>query len=234
MISIIIPTLNEEEYLRKTTLHTINKSFNRDELELIIVDAGSRDDTLESIKDLDVTIFSKPEFALKKFESLNYGVSKSHGELIIFLDADTLLPNHFDDLIESKMRQNNVVGGAFEFAFERPDWKLSLVTILNRIRYRFGKIFYGDQAVFVKKEVLDEIGGVPEEPLMETAYLCKALRKRGKLTIIRPALKTSARRFKTYGFFNVAWFDLNMLIRFNLGLSVSSYAKKYWGKNLKT
>ncbi|MEP0985783.1 glycosyltransferase [Ekhidna sp.] len=234
MISIIIPTLNEEEYLRKTILHTINKSFNRDELELIIVDAGSRDDTLESIKDLGVTTFTKPEFALKKFESLNYGVSKSHGELVMFLDADTLLPEHFDALIESKMKQNKVVGGAFEFAFERPDWKLSLVTILNRIRYRFGKVFYGDQAVFVKKEVLDEIGGVPEEPLMETAYLCKALRKRGKLTIIRPALKTSPRRFKTYGFFNVAWFDLNMLIRFNLGLSVSSYAKKYWGKNLKT
>jgi len=67
---------------------------------------------------------------------------------------------------------------------------------------------------------------------METAYLCKALRKAGELTIIKPALKTSPRRFNEYGFFKIAWFDINMFIRFNLGFPVSNYAKQYWSKNL--
>lgn len=234
MISIVIPTLNEENYLRQTILHTLAESDNPEGLEIIVVDAGSRDQTLESIKDLKVKTFQKPEFALKKFQSLNYGVSKSMGDVVMFLDADTLLPCHFDALIGSKVQQKGVVGGAFEFAFDQPDWKLTLVTGLNRIRYRFGRVFYGDQAVFVKRTALDQLGGVPNEPLMETAYLCKKLRKIGKLTIIKPALRTSPRRFKTHGFFNVAWFDINMFIRFNLGLPVSSYAKKYWSKNLKT
>ncbi|MEQ6168446.1 glycosyltransferase family 2 protein [Ekhidna sp. MALMAid0563] len=232
MISIIIPTLNETQYLRRTILHTQKMASDVSNLEIIVVDAGSTDDTLPSVEDLAVQCFERPDFVLKKYASLNYGAEKAKGEIILFLDADTFLPEDFDTMIMSAFKSSETVGGAFEFAFERPDWKLWILSIGNRIRYRFGRVFYGDQAVFLKKETLNEIGGVPNEPLMETAFLCRRLSKVGKLALLRPGIRTSPRRFQEHGFFKVLWFDFNMFIRFNLGIPVSPYAEKYWSKNL--
>lgn len=166
--------------------------------------------------------------------SLNYGLKMATGDVVLFLDADTLLPEHYDKSIVEVMGNDTVIGGAFEFSFRKPDWKLWLLTIANRIRYRFGKVYYGDQAIFSRRHILNKIGGVPEEALMESAFLCKSLRSEGKLALIKPGISTSPRRFQEHGFLKVAWFDLNMFIRFNLGLPVSGYAKKYWGKNLKS
>lgn len=233
LISIVIPTLNEVDIIRSTISHTIQQSYQPEEIEIIVVDAGSIDGTLESIKNERAQKFSKPEYALKKYESLNFGIEQCIGEVVLFLDADTLLPKHFDLRIREVLGKEKVVAGAFEFSFQQPDWKLLLLTAINRIRYRFGKIYYGDQAIFAKRKVLDQIGGVPEEALMEAAFLCKKLRKKGKLQLIKPGVATSPRRFNEYGFFKVAWFDINMFIRFNLGFPVSGYANKYWGKNLK-
>ncbi|MEP1034150.1 glycosyltransferase [Ekhidna sp.] len=232
MISIVIPTLNEVSNISSTIEHTIRCASEPNNLAFIVVDAGSEDGTLASISNSMILKFSKPDFKLRKYKSLNYGLQKSAGDVVLFLDADTLLPAHFDASILKALEDKKVVGGAFEFSFQKPDWKLWLLTIVNRIRYRFGKIYYGDQAIFARKEVLDQLGGFPEEALMETAYLCKSLRKKGKLALMKPGIVTSPRRFNEHGFFKVAWFDLNMFIRFNLGLPVSSYANKYWGKNL--
>ncbi|MEQ8907029.1 TIGR04283 family arsenosugar biosynthesis glycosyltransferase [Ekhidna sp.] len=234
MISIIIPTLNEEEYLRKTIEHTLSCAEKKEDLEIIVIDAGSTDSTLESIEAMRVKTFSLPEFVFKKFLSMNFGAQQSSGEIIMFLDADTFLPEGFDQKIRKVLQNQKVYGGAFEFSFLKPDWKLSIITFINRIRYRFGRVYYGDQAVFLRRSALEEIGGVPENPLMETAYLCKRLRRVGKLSLIKSSIKTSPRRFNEHGFFKIAWFDLNMFIRFNLGFPVSPYAEKYWSKNLKT
>lgn len=231
-LAIIIPTLNEQTLIRHTIEHTQAQADRPDKLEIILVDAGSSDGTLEAIKDLTVKSYSKPEFALKKYESMNFGFEKASAPVIMFLDADTELPLHFDSLITSKLTNEKIVGGGFEFAFQNPDWKLLLLTWVNRLRYRFGKIFYGDQAVFVRKSILYAIGGVPTEPLMETAYLCRQVQKQGKLALLNSPIKTSPRRFKDHGFFTVTWFDINMFIRFNLGFSVASYAEQYWRKNL--
>ncbi|WP_424962586.1 TIGR04283 family arsenosugar biosynthesis glycosyltransferase [Ekhidna sp.] len=232
MISIIIPTLNEARYVRKTVLHLLNVATDKSNLEVIIVDAGSTDGTGQTVNDLPVQLYEMPEFALKKHASLNYGAEKAKGEMLLFLDADTLLPKGFDKMILSAFKRPKIIGGAFEFAFDRPDWKLWIISVGNRIRYRFGKVFYGDQAVFLRKKPFDDVGGVPNEPLMETAFLCRRLSKVGKLALLRPGIRTSPRRFQEHGFFKVLWFDLNMFIRFNLGIPVSPYAEKYWSKNL--
>lgn len=232
MISVVIPTLNEEANIKAIITHTIHMASKPDELEIIVVDAGSHDGTIERIENLSVRAYIHPKFALKKYESLNFGAQESLGEVILFLDADTWLPKAFDRAISKVLKDDKVVGGAFEFSFLKPDLKLKSLTLVNRIRYRIDKTYYGDQAIFVQKSTLEAVGGVPKEALMEAAYLCKALRKRGKLALIHPGIITSPRRFVEHGFFKVVWFDFNMFIRFNLGLAVSSYANKYWGNNL--
>ncbi|MEO9482973.1 MAG: glycosyltransferase [Ekhidna sp.] len=232
LISIVIPTLNEVANLNQTIEYTNSQSAHPERMEFIVVDSGSDDGTMESIQDTEILVFSKPEFVLKKYQSLNYGLEKASGDLVLFLDADTLLPKHFDLSIVKALENEEVVGGAFEFAFRKPDVKLSILTLVNRIRYRLDKAYYGDQAIFARKATLNLISGVPAEALMEAAYLCKALRKQGKLALIKPGIRTSPRRFNEHGFFKVVWFDFNMFIRFNLGLPVSGYANKYWSKNL--
>ncbi|MEO9869739.1 TIGR04283 family arsenosugar biosynthesis glycosyltransferase [Ekhidna sp.] len=232
MISIVIPTLNEEGFIKSTIQQTLDNAFEREILEIIVVDAGSSDGTLDIVNELGILSFSKPEFALKKFMSLDFGLSESSGDIVVFLDADTILPKDFDLLIRKMLSKKNVIAGAFEFSFLNPDLKLMILTLINGVRYRITKTYYGDQAIFARKEALKSIGGIPKEPLMEAAYLCRALKRKGRLALIKEPIKTSSRRFTEYGFFRVTWFDINMFFRFNLGLPVSKYAEKYWSKNL--
>ena len=233
-ISVIIPTLNERNFLTQTILGIISQADHPEQIEILVIDAGSTDGTLDTIKDFRVRVFSNDEFALKKFKSLNFGIKQAHGEIVVFLDADTMLPKGFDRLIIEKLQLHNVVGGAFEFSFNQSDWKLKLIELLNRIRYRLDKIYYGDQAVFCKKKVAEEVGGFPSKELMESAFFCKKLLKVGDLRLIRSPIKTSPRRFNENGFFKVTWFDVTMWIRFVLNFSVEEYGKKYWGVNLKS
>ncbi len=231
-ISIIIPTLNEERYLPKTIESIFQHAEFPQDLEILVVDAGSLDQTAKIAEELGVKVFQKPEFVLKKYESLNFGIKQANGDVILFLDADTILPKEFDIKISKSLGQQGIVGGAFEFSFDHLDWKLSLLQKFNRIRYRFGHMYYGDQAIFCLKSVAVELGGYPKKELMESAYFCKRLLTIGKLRLIKSAVKTSPRRFNENGFFKVFWFDFTMWVRFRLNLSVEEYGKKYWGLNL--
>lgn len=234
MISIIIPTLNESRFLSGTIEDLLKKARNADQLEIIVVDAGSKDGTLNSIKELPIDTYSKPDFLFKKYESLNFGIEKAKGDYLLFLDADTILPAYFDQLILEKFYRPDIVGGAFEFSFSEPDWKLKIIQFVNRIRYRFGHIYYGDQAVFCRKETAVKVGGIPRKRLMETAYFCQELMKVGKLSLVERPVRTSPRRFLENGFFKVCWFDLMMWVRFLLHLSVDEYGRKYWSANLRS
>lgn len=234
VISIIIPTLNEEKYLSKTIECIFKNAESPDDLEVLVIDAGSSDQTVQIAENLGVKVYCKPEYVLKKYQSLNHGITQANGMTLIFLDADTLLPERFDSMVVNTLDRHGVVGGAFEFSFDRLDWKLGLLQKFNRIRYRFGHMYYGDQAIFCKKEAADKLGGYPEKELMESAYFCKRLLTIGKLRLIKSPIKTSARRFNNHGFLKVFWFDFIMWIRFGLNLSVDEYGKKYWGLNLQT
>lgn len=233
-LSIIIPTLNEANYLSRTIEKTLNKAQEIDKLEIIIVDAGSSDGTLDTAGDFQLKSFSKPAFASKKYLSLNFGMENARGEVVLFLDADTTLPERFDAHIYEKLKDPMVVGGAFELTFENPDWKLLAIQWFNQLRYRLGQMYYGDQAVFCRRATALRVGGVPEKQLMESAFFCRKLKEEGMPSLIRQPVRTSPRRFIEHGFFKVSWFDLTMWIRFMLNLSVEEYGKKYWRFNLES
>ncbi|MEM7297446.1 MAG: glycosyltransferase [Bacteroidota bacterium] len=230
-ISIIIPTLNEEELLAKTIEHTLKFASSSSHLEIIVVDAGSTDQTLQSVQNLPVTVYSKPEFSLKKSESLNFGIEKSNGSVLLFLDADTLLPECFDELILEKLANPKVVGGGFAMKFDRADWRLKTLTLINWMRYTLWKTFYGDQAIYCRKEAAVAIGGF-SATLMEAAYFCRALKKHGKLAVIYTPVISSSRRFYEHGILTVTWFDIRMWGRFVLGLDLESFRERYWKTNL--
>jgi rSAM/selenodomain-associated transferase 2 len=227
-LSIVIPTLNEEAYLPRT-LHTLTeRAAQPDQLDTIVVDAGSSDATVAFAKKAGVRVFVCPDFRYQKYCSLNFGLEQAVAPVVLWLDADSLVPPRFDQAIQDAMQDPQVVGGAFEFALDEHGWPYNLITRANRLRYRLSPIYHGDQGLFCRKATANTIGGYPYEPLMEAAHFSRVLRKQGTLQLIRQPMITSARRFREGGVWRVMWFDVRMWIRFILGLPVAAFAKKYW------
>ncbi len=230
MIDIVIPTYNEEAYLSATVKHVRDVARYPENLRLIVVDAGSGDNTAEVAEELDVEWFCYPLFVGKKFLSLNAGARVGTGEVLLFLDADTRLPNGFDTAISRMLRCPDHIGGAFEFAFHTADWFLLLITCGNRLRYRLDKCYFSDQAMFIDRAAFERVGGFGPWPLMETAYMSRRLRQVGKIGLIKMKASTSERRFIENGRWRVLLFDIWMWVRFTCRLPVHPFAKKYWQK----
>jgi len=228
-LSIIIPTLNEAEYIETCLSRITQNAIRPKDIEIILVDAGSRDATLSLIPK-GVQIIYDPNFAGYKYKSLNEGARRAQGRYLLFLDADTLVPEAFDQLISEQLSQEGVVGGAFEFSFDKKLFLLRMIEISNRFRYRVRQTYYGDQGIFVRQDVFEQIGGFPGLRLLEAAHLCKKLRQIGKLSLIKEPIVTSGRRFEQGGILNIFLLDTVIWIKNFLGMNVQSHAKSYWNK----
>lgn len=231
-LSIIIPTFNEADHIRKT-LDTLLERAGETPYEIIVIDCGSTDETLKEIEYSEVVTIVNPKMAGKKCSALRMATNIAQGDVLFFLDADTLVPFHFDTAIKSALQDKRVVGGAFEFAFDRFSVPLLFITLANRIRYRYRKRFYGDQGIFMRREAYLKAGGWPNRSLLEAAYLCRNLQKVGKLKLLPDSTITSSRRFTSGGVWKVFAHDLCIWGRDLLGLDVEKYAADYWAKNQK-
>lgn len=220
-LSVIIPTLNEAQFISKTL-----ESVNQEEVEIIVVDAGSEDDTIRIIKD-QVKVIKAPDLKGKKFASLNLGASVAHGEVLVFLDADTLLPKGYATMI-AQVLDTGAIGGAFIQRFDQAGWFLRLLEILNQIRYRSSGRYFGDQALFCLKSAFEKVGGYPEIPIMESAHFCSQLKRVGSLKLVNEPCITSSRRFLEGGTIRVFLFDLRIWIKDLLTLDTKKEAAKYW------
>lgn len=230
-LSIIIPTLNEADYI-ETTIERIRACQSGDiSIEIIVVDAGSKDSTIDRVAGKVDQIHQDISLAGAKYKSLNKGAELASGSILLFLDADTLLPENFDLSVKAALKGEKIVGGAFEFGFNRNGVVYRIVEWINRIRYRVDQRYFGDQAIFCTKEIFDQEGGYPKEPIMEAAYFCKGLRSIGKLALIKTPVRTSARRFEQGNVYRVFFKDTWIWIQFTLGLNIKRYALAYWQKN---
>ncbi len=228
-LSIIIPTLNEADYLASTIEHLRQNSSS--DHEIIVIDSGSTDLTCEIADTLGVKLINYKGKVLGKAQVLNHAAGFASGEVFLFLDADTLVPTGFDISITAVLMDREVVGGAFEFTLDGPEFGLRVVELINRTRYRVRQRYYGDQGVFVLSDTFSRIGGYPEVSLFESAHLCKSLRKEGKLKLIRKKIMTSPRRFLDGGIYNVLWGDIKLWFFDLMGVSVEKYAAPYWKEN---
>lgn len=230
-LSIIIPTLNEATYL-PLTIEKINQNATLGEPhKIVVVDSGSTDETCQIALQLGAKLIKSETKSLGKASVLNEAAQSVAGDVFLFLDADTLVPPGYDQFIERALENHAVVGGAFEFALDGSEFGLRVVEIINRVRYRIRQRYYGDQGIFVRSQVFKKVGGYPQIGLLEAAYLCKNLRKQGKLTLIKNEMKTSPRRFLDGGIYKVLAGDMKIWFLDLIGISVEKYSESYWKEN---
>jgi rSAM/selenodomain-associated transferase 2 len=196
-LSVVIPTLNEAARI----VATVN-SATAPGVEVLVVDGGSRDDTRELAGSAGARVLVSPG---GRAAQLAAGVRATRGEVILFLHADTRLVEGFDQAVARVLGDPDVVGGAFRFAFDRSSPALNLVQWGVRLRVALFKLPYGDQGIFVRRQVLEKIGGIPQVPLMEDLDLVAALRNVGRLAILALPAITSARRYQEDGVFRTVF-----------------------------
>src|SRR5258705_12577916 len=192
-LSIVIPVLNDTEPLRRL-LTTIPADPR---VDIVVVNGGAPDDRLNAMcRRPDVQLLTS---APGRGRQMNAGASAAAGRWIVFLHADTRLPPQWSDEIRRASADPAVVGGSFRFRLDSAAWQARLIERAVDRRVRWLDLAYGDQALFVRRDVFDAMGGYREWPLMEDVEFVRRLRRAGKLYHSAQPVLTSARRWQRDG-----------------------------------
>jgi rSAM/selenodomain-associated transferase 2 len=191
-VSVVIPTLNEAPNIART----LSRVREAGECQIIVIDGGSSDSTPEIARSYADVVLSAPRGRARQ---MNAGARIAAGEVVLFLHADTLLPQGFPALLDHAFREAEVVGGRFDVHLDAPGWLFRLIETLMNARSRLTRISTGDQAIFVRRETFLALGGYPEVELMEDLELSRRLKRTGKIACLRARVITSARRWQRDG-----------------------------------
>jgi len=231
-LSVIIPTLNEYNYISNTIESAKHSAVLGAPHEIIVVDCGSTDGTPYLVEQMRVRLIKNHSSMAGRAEPLNVGGEIATGDVLLFLDADSILPFGYDRAISNALLNSEIVGGAFEFALDGEGFGLRLVELINRIRYRISHEFYGDQGIFVRTEIFQKIGGFPRTRILESSEFCSAMGKIGKLVLIRKFINTSPRRFHDGGVYKVLASDIKIWWLNLIGRPVDHFGNNYWKENI--
>lgn len=219
-LSIIIPTLNEEHVLGRTLARLQKKNS----CEVIIVDGGSSDTTVAIAQKTGCKIIFSPK---GRSRQMNLGAAEATGEVLLFLHADTLLPDNFSALIFDAVKRPGFVAGAFSLAIDSPSKSLAFIARLANLRARMLNLPYGDQALFTTRKVFSAIGGFPEIDIMEDFVFMRKMKKEGRILILPECATTSARRWENLGILRTTFINQLIICGYSLGVSPATLAGWY-------
>ena len=191
-VSVIIPTLNEAA----TVTRTLSLVRHAGECELVVVDGGSKDDTF-------ALAHAYADIALSasrgRARQMNAGAQAASGDVFLFLHADSVLPRQFTQRLQDVFADAAIVGGRFDVRLDAIGWQFRMIETLMNMRSRLSRISTGDQAIFVRCDVFQRLGGFSELELMEDIEFSQRLKRVGKLACLRDRVTTSARRWQRDG-----------------------------------
>lgn len=221
MISIIIPTYNEQDYIA-SLLTSISGNIGA-EIEVIVVDGGSEDRTITIVEEFKLVklIHSKKGRAIQ----MNRGAQISKGDILFFIHADSQLSNLWQEKILKALKDETYVAGSFHLQFDNSGFWYRLYGSLSKFKIRL--FTYGDQGLFVHKSAFDQVSGYPILPIMEDYEILSRLNKIGKITKLDVAIITSTRKFVKNGVVLQQFKNVIIVTLYIIGISPRFLARWY-------
>jgi rSAM/selenodomain-associated transferase 2 len=224
-LSIIVPVLNEAPCIG-AALHALQPLRARGH-EVIVVDGGSSDATPALAAGAADRVISAPR---GRAQQMNAGACAASGDVLLFLHADTRLPQHADRIVTQSLRRAGVCWGRFDVRIDSARPLLRLVSCMMNLRSRLTGICTGDQAIFVTAPEFERSGGYARIALMEDIELSSRLRRHSRPVCLRAAVLTSARRWEHYGVLRTIVLMWWLRSRFFFGALPAHLAKRYDGR----
>ncbi len=225
-ISVIIITLNEEELIDGLML--LLRGIN--DIEIIVSDGGSIDRTCRVAgKYTDKVIRGEKG----RGAQLNAGAALATGDTLWFLHADSIPPDNFKYHILNALENPGIAGGAFTLEIDSDFSSLKLISRVVALRSMISRIPYGDQGIFVKREVFEKINGFKHLPLMEDIDFGRRLKKEGRIAILKPRIKTCARAWERDGVLKTTLRNWAYVTLFFMGYSPQKLYERYYRRNLR-
>lgn len=221
-LSIIIPVLDEARAIPHLLAQLA--PLRARGAQVLIVDGGSHDDSVAIATHTGVHVLvTEAGRALQ----MNAGARTASGDILLFLHADTSLPPDADHLVRAALKDGDHAWGRFDVRIAgRSRWLRLIATMMN-IRSRATAIATGDQAIFVRRDVFERVGGFPAQPLMEDIELSRRLRRHTSPACVRPAVVTSGRRWERDGVWATVWLMWRLRWWYWRGVSAAVLAERY-------
>lgn len=221
--SVIIPLLNEMQLL-PALLPQIQK-IQADNHEVIIVDGGSQDESVDVIERAGYRVTACSQGRAKQ---MNAGAQIATGDVLVFLHADTILP--VDAMAQMMRACRNKPWGRFNVAFSDKGWIFSIIAAMMNFRSCVTGISTGDQCIFVLTQIFKMVKGFSDIPLMEDVALCKKLKRISSPYCVKSCVLTSARRWQTQGIGKTIVLMWYLRLAYFLGVSPEKLHRMYHGK----
>jgi len=192
VISIVIPIYNEENSLRENALHFQTLS---QKAELIFVDAASTDQSIALAKQYGRVLQSKKG----RGRQMNYGADFAQADILFFMHADSFIDRQALYAIQNRINREDIAGGCLTQEINKKGIIFRILEAQGNLRARISRVFYGDQGIFVKKDIFFGLGGFPQVPVLEDVLFSKKLRQAGKTAVLANKIFTSPRRWERQG-----------------------------------
>jgi rSAM/selenodomain-associated transferase 2 len=222
LLSIIIPTLNEDDIITDTLerLQVLREAGH----EVIVVDARSFDNTYGLAAPLADSVLLADE---GRGWQMNAGAEYANNDILLFLHADTILPDNADKLINQALQEDDKSWGRFDVKLSGKAWLLRIVEGMMNWRSCFTGIATGDQAIFVKASTFKQIGEYADIPIMEDIDLTRRLKRIKRPVCIKTPVITSSRRWEENGIIRTILLMWSLRLAYALGVSPETLKKYY-------
>ena len=221
-LSVIVPALDEAESI-VATLDSLRELQSRGH-EVIVVDGGSRDGTAALAAGLADRVLAA---GAGRAVQMNAGARAATGDVFLFLHADSRLPGAADRLVLQGLAASGAAWGRFDVRVASGHPLLRMVEIMMNVRSRLTRICTGDQAIFVRREAFDAVGGYPAQALMEDIAISTRLRRLSAPLCLRERCVTSARRWESEGVLRTIALMWWLRLQYALGVTPARLARGY-------